>query len=85
MPRGDSLHFRMGKGMLRERRKAQSAKSLVATMDFLGMTDEQKRAFLEKVKSISLDQTEHRCRGCGCPVSEGYERCGKAECSPFYV
>jgi len=50
MPRGDSLHFRMGKGLIRERRKAQSAKSLVATMDFLGMTDEQKKAFLEEVK-----------------------------------
>lgn len=41
----------MGKGLIRERRKAQSAKSLVATMDFLGMTDEQKKAFLEKVKA----------------------------------
>jgi len=50
MPRGDSLHFRMGKGLLRERRKAQSAKSLAATMEFLGMTEEQKKTFLEKVR-----------------------------------
>lgn len=56
MPRGDSLHFRMGKGMLRERRKAQSAKSLVATMDFLGTTDEQKKEFLEKVRQATAKQ-----------------------------
>lgn len=53
MPRGDSLHFRMGKGLVRERRKAQSAKSLAATMDFLGMTDEQKKAFLEKARQAT--------------------------------
>ncbi len=61
--RGDSLHFRMGKGLIRERRKAQSAKSLVATMGFLGMTDEQQRAFLEKVREATakpLDQPGDR-------------------------
>jgi hypothetical protein len=50
MPRGDSYNFRMGRGLIRERRKAQSAKSLVATMDFLGLNDQQKRELLEKWK-----------------------------------
>ena len=58
MPRGDSLHFRMGKGLIRERRKAQSAKSLVATMDFLGMTDQQKREFLEEVRKATAKQPD---------------------------
>jgi len=43
----------MGKGLIRERRKAQSAKSLAATMDFLGMTEEQKKAFLEKAREAT--------------------------------
>jgi len=51
MPRGDTLHFRMGKGLIRERRKAQSAKSIAATLDFLLGSDEQKkREILEKMK-----------------------------------
>lgn len=50
MPRGDSLHFRMGKGLLRERRKAQSPKSILATLDFLGVSDEKKREILERMK-----------------------------------
>jgi hypothetical protein len=58
MPRGDSLHFRMGKGLIRERRKAQSAKSLVATMDFLGMTDEQKKSFLEEVRKATAKEPD---------------------------
>ena len=50
MPRGDSLHFRMGKGLIRERRKAQSPKSILATLDFLGVNDEKKREILERMK-----------------------------------
>lgn len=51
MPRGDSLHFRMGKGLIRERRKAQSPKSIAATLDFLLGNDEQKkREVLERMK-----------------------------------
>jgi len=41
----------MGKGLIRERRKAQSAKSIVATLDFLlGNDGQKKREILEKMK-----------------------------------
>jgi len=62
MPRGDTLHFRMGKGLIRERRKAQSAKSIAATLDFLLGSDEQKkREILEKMKKEMESPVQPSC------------------------
>ena len=40
----------MGKGLIRERRTAFSPRNILATLDFLGLNDEEKRALLLKLK-----------------------------------
>lgn len=39
---------------------------------------------VELAARAASDPRKGKCRGCGCPVRDGYERCGKPECSPFY-
>lgn len=41
-------NFRMGRGRIREQRKAQTT-GLLKLLDMVGMTDDEKRAFLQKI------------------------------------
>lgn len=41
----------MGRGLIRERKKAFSPNSILATLEFLGLTDDQKRELLQKMKA----------------------------------
>lgn len=61
------LNFRMGRGAIRERRKAFSRDSLAATCDFLGMSEADKSAFLEETDRIRASEA-WRCVDCGKPL-----------------
>lgn len=50
-PPHPECHFRMGRGLIRERKKAFSPNSILATLEFLGLTDDQKRELLQKMKA----------------------------------
>lgn len=62
------LNFRMGRGRIRERRKAFSRDSLAATCDFLGMDAEAKAAFLAETDAIRTATTVGPCVDCGRPL-----------------
>lgn len=61
------LNFRRGRGALRERRKAFSRDSLAATCDFLGMSAEDKSAFLTETDAIRAGE-KWTCVDCGQPL-----------------
>jgi len=44
------LNFRLGKGRATERKKAFSAKSVIACFRFLGMTDDEIKAKMESMR-----------------------------------
>lgn len=46
------INFRLGRGRIREKRKALTT-GLVALMNMVGMTDDEKRKFLEDAKRAS--------------------------------
>ena len=61
------LNFRRGKGAIREQRKAFSRGSLAATCDFLGMSADDKAAFLAETDAIRASETL-TCVDCGRPL-----------------
>jgi hypothetical protein len=62
------LNFRLGRGRIRERRKAFSRDSLAATCDFLGMSAEAKAEFLAETDEIRKGE-RWTCVDCGVELS----------------
>jgi hypothetical protein len=62
------VNFRMGRGRLRERRKAFSRDSLSALCDFLGLPAEEKATFLAETDAIRAATTIGPCVDCGQPL-----------------
>lgn len=55
-----AVNFRMGRGRATERRKAFSARGLLAAMNVIGMTDDERRAVLIDGRPDSDLDSEHR-------------------------
>jgi rubrerythrin len=61
------LNFRLGRGRIRERRKAFSHDSLAATCDFLGIKGVEKESFLAETDAIRATE-RWTCLDCGQPL-----------------
>lgn len=61
------LNFRLGKGRIRERRKAFSRDSLAATCEFLGMSADDTSKFLAETDAIRATEIL-TCVDCGKPI-----------------